>query len=52
MNISNNRLIFSHAGYVDELTLQILLMKEVPWQIQYGELFFEIEGAKKAISIF
>ena len=56
MNISNNRLIFSHAGYVDELTLADFAdgTEDTAWQIQYGgTLFSRLEGAKKAIiSIF
>ena len=52
LNISNNRIIFTHGGFVDELLLNGFVQgsQDTAWQIQYGgRLFSRLEGAKQAI---
>ena len=53
LQVSNGRLIFSHNGYVDELTEASFTAagKDSAWQIQYGgPKLSRLQGAQKAIT--
>ena len=52
LNISNNRIIFTHDGFVDELLTNGFVQgtQDTAWQVQYGgQQFSRLEGAKRAI---
>ena len=53
LQVTNGRLIFSHNGYVDELTEASFTAagKDSAWQIQYGgPKLSRLQGAQKAIT--
>ena len=52
LNISNNRIIVTHDGFVDELLTNGFVQgtQDTAWQVQYGgQQFSRLEGAKQAI---
>ena len=53
LNISGGRILFSHKGYVDELTENSFTVanKDSAWQIQYGgPALTRMQGAKQALT--
>ncbi len=53
LNISGGRILFSHAGYVDELIENSFTVanKDSAWQIQYGgPALTRMQGAKQALT--